>query len=70
MRSNDALSVTIAHKSTETESECYQPVGSHRETIDLLKVELKDKQATINDLLDIIKSFTESENKKDGSHEQ
>ena len=41
--SNDEFSVTIAHKSTETESEYYQLVGSLRETIDLLKVELKDK---------------------------
>ena len=53
--SNDGLSVTVAHKSTETESECYQLVSSLRETIDLLKIELKDKQATINNLLDIIK---------------
>ena len=52
--SNDGLSVTVAHKSTDTESDCYQLVGSLRETIDLLKVELKDKQAAINNLLDVI----------------
>ena len=52
--SNDGLPVTVAHKSMETKSECYQLVGSLRETIDLLKVELKDKQAAINNLLDVI----------------
>ena len=35
----------------------------------MLKVELKDKQATINNLLDFIKNLTVNENKLDGSHE-
>ena len=64
------MSVTVAHKSTEAESERYQLVGSLREIVDLLKVELKGKQATINNLLDIIKNFTVNENKKDGNREQ
>lgn len=36
----------------------------------MLKVELKDKQATINNFADIIKNFTVNDTKKDGSHEQ
>ena len=36
----------------------------------MLKVELKDKQATINNFADIIKNFTVNDTKKDGSHER
>ena len=36
----------------------------------MLKVELKDKQAKINNFADIIKNFTVNDTKKDGSHEQ
>lgn len=36
----------------------------------MLQVELKEKQAAINNLLDIIKNFAVNENKKDGSREQ
>lgn len=54
----------VAHKTTENEFECYQLVGSLREAIDLLMVELKDKQATINNLLDIINIFTINTNKR------
>ena len=68
--SNNDLSVTVALKGTETESECYQLVGSLHKTIYLLKVELKDKQTTINNFADIIKNFTVNDTKKDGSHEQ
>lgn len=39
-------------------------------TIDLLKVELKDKQATINNLFNIIKNLTVNENKIDRRHKQ
>ena len=42
-------------------------MGSLSETNDLLKVEL---QATINNLLDVIKNSTVNENKKDGIREQ
>ena len=68
--SNNDLSVTVSLKGTETECECYQLVGSLHKTIYLLKVELKDKQATINNFADIIKNFTVNDTKKDGSHEQ
>ena len=37
--SNNSLPDTVAHKSTETESECFQLVSSLHETIDFLKVE-------------------------------
>ena len=40
------------------------------ETIDLLKVKLKNKQAAIDNLLDIIKIFTVNKTKKDGSREE
>ena len=55
--SNDSLSVMVAHKSTKTESQCYQLVDLIRETIDLLKVELKGKQEamyySVSELLQI-----------------
>ena len=41
--SNNGFSYTVAHKSMETKSECYQLIGSLWKTIDLLKTELKDK---------------------------
>ena len=68
--SSKGLFVTVAHKSTETESEFYQLIDSLRETIDLLMVELKEKQAITNKLLIIIRNFTVNENKNDESHEQ
>lgn len=67
--SNDGLPATVAHKNMETESGCYQLVGSLSNTIDLLKVEIKDKQARINNLMDTTKDFTVNENKKDRSRE-
>ena len=51
---NDSLSVTLSDKSTAIESECYQLIGSLVETIYLLKIELKGKQATINSLVENI----------------
>ena len=68
--SNNSLSDTVAHKSRETESECFQLVGSLHETIDLLKVELKDKQATIINFINIIKYVTVNEIKINVSREQ
>ena len=51
---NDSLSVTLSHKSMAIESEYYQLIGSFLETIYLLKIELKGKQATINSLMENI----------------
>ena len=56
--SKGGVYVTVAHKNIETESERYQLICSLREFIDLVKVELKDKKATINNLPDVIKNFT------------
>ena len=52
---NDGLSVALGHKSMETKSKCYQLVGSLCEATDLLEVELKNEQPTINNLRDIQK---------------
>ena len=52
---NDGLSGALGHKSMETKSKCYQLVGSLCEATDLLEVELKNKQPTINNLRDIQK---------------
>ena len=48
----------VANKGTETDSESYQLTGTLRETISLLKDEIRNKQVTINSLIDVIKSFT------------
>ena len=44
---NDELFVTVANKSTETDNECHQLTGTLRETICLLKDELRNKQVTM-----------------------
>ena len=59
--SNNGFSDTVAHNSTETESECYELVGSLHETINLLKIELKHKQAALINFINIINSFTLNE---------
>ena len=66
----DRFSVTVAHKCTETESECYPMVDSLLKTIDFLKVKLNNKQRTIGNLLNIIKNFIVNKNKKERSREQ
>ena len=48
----------VANKGTETDSESYQLIGTLRETISLLKDEIRNKQVTINSLIGVIKSFT------------
>ena len=45
---NDTLLVTLWHKCTEVDSECYQLLGSLIETFYLLKVELQFNQAAIS----------------------
>ena len=55
---NDGLFVTVANKGTKTDSECHQLIGTLRETISLLKDELRNKQVTINNLIDVIKNLT------------
>ena len=54
----------MANKGTETDSDCYQPIGTLREThISLLKDELRNNQVTIDNLIDVIKNFTNIEKK-------
>ena len=60
---NDDLFVTVANKGTETDSNCHQLIGTFRETISLLKDELRNKYVTIDNLIDVIKNFTVIENK-------
>ena len=60
---NDDLFAMVANKGTETDSDCHQLIGTLRETISLLKDELRNKQVTIDNLIDVIKNFTVLENK-------
>ena len=61
---NDDLFVTVANNGTEINSECHQLIGKLRETISLLKDELRHKQVTIKNLIDVIENFkVVSENK-------
>ena len=68
--SNNGFSYTVAHKSTKTESECYQLIGSLWKTIDLLKTELKDKQAALINFINIINNFTVNKGKNNRRREQ
>ena len=61
---NDDLFVTAANNGTGINSECHQLIGKLRETISLLKDELRHKQVTIKNLIDVIENFkVVSENK-------
>ena len=60
---NDDLFLMVANKGTETDSDCHQLIATLRETISLLKDELRNKQVTIDNLIDVIKNFTVLENK-------
>ena len=67
---NDDLFVMVENKSTETDSDCHQLIGTLRETISLLKDELRSKQVTIGNLIDVIKNFTVIGNKYTRNKEQ
>ena len=54
---NENLFVTLENKGTETDSDCHQLKGTLRETISLLKVQLRNKQVTIYNLIDVINNF-------------
>ena len=60
----------VANKGTETDSDCHQLIGTLRETIALLKDELRNKQVTIDNLIDVIKNFTVIGNKYTRNKEQ
>ena len=67
---NGGFFVTEANKGTETDSDCHQLLGTLRETISLLKDELRNKQVTFDNLTDVIKNFTVIENKYTRNKEQ
>ena len=67
---NDNLFVMVANKDTETDSDCHQLIGTLRETISLLKDELRNKHVTIDNLIDVIKNFTVIKNKYTRNKEQ
>ena len=64
----------VVNKCTETDSDCHQLTGSLRETlfktISLLNEELRNKQVTIDNMIDIIKNFTVIKNKYTRNKEQ
>ena len=60
---NDDLFLMVANKGTETDSDCHQLIATLRESISFLKDELRNKQVTIDNLIDVIKNFTVLENK-------
>ena len=60
---NEYLFFPVTKKRTETDSDCHQLIGTLCETISLLKNELRNKQVTIDNLIDVIKNFTVNENK-------
>ena len=66
---NDDLFVMVANKGTETDSNCHQLICTVRK-ISLLKDELKNKQVTIDNLIDVIKNFTVIGNKYTRNKEQ
>ena len=63
VETNDDLCVMVTNKGTKTDSDCHQLIGTLRETISLLKDELRNKQVTIDNLTDVIKNLTVIENK-------
>ena len=59
---NNDLFLMVANKGKETDSDCHQLIATLPETICLLKDEFRNKQVTIDNLIDIIKNFTVIEN--------
>ena len=60
----------VANKSTLTDSDCHQLIGTLRETVSLLKDQLQKKQVAIGNLIDVIRNFTVIENKYATNKEQ
>ena len=67
---NGELFVMVANKGTDTDSDYHQLIGTLRETISLLEDKLRNKQVTIDNLIDVIKNFTVIENKYTKNKEQ
>ena len=68
--SNEDLFDTVASKGTETYSDYHQLIGTLRKTVSLLKDEIRNKQVTTDNLIDLIKNFTVIENKYTKNKEQ
>ena len=62
LRTNDDLFVMVTIKRTKTDGKYHQLTGTLCKTISLLKDELRDKQVTINNLIDVFINFTGNEN--------
>ena len=67
---NNDLFVMMANKGRETNSDSHELIATLHETIFLLKDELRNKQVTIDNLIDVIKNFTVIENKYTRNKEQ
>ena len=67
---NDDLFVMVANEGTETDRDSHQLIATLHESISLLKDELRKKQVTIDNLIDIIKNFMVTENKYTRNEEQ
>ena len=67
---NGELFVMVANKGTDTDSDYHQLIGTLRETISLLEDKLRNKQVTIDNLIDVIKNFTVIKNKYTRNKEQ
>ena len=67
---NDDLFFTVANKCTGTDNDYHQLIGTLRETISLLKDELRNRQLIIDNLIDVIKNFTFNEKKYIRNKEQ
>ena len=60
----------MANKCTGTDNDYHQLIGTLRETISLLKDELRNRQLIIDNLIDVIKNFTFNEKKYIRNKEQ
>ena len=67
---NGDLFVMVANKGTEADRDCHQLIGTLREITSSLKDELRNKQVTIDNLIDAIKNFTVVEKTNVGSKEK
>ena len=67
---NDDLFVMVANEGTETDRDSHQLIATLHESISLLKDELRNKQVTIDNLIDVIKNFTVIGNKYTRNKEQ
>ena len=67
---NDDLFVMVANEGTETDRDSHQLIATLHESISLLKDELRNKQVTIDNLIDVIKNFMVIENKYTRNEEQ